>query len=302
MKPACPLDGNINIVLKKRIETKNIAESYALQYKLDVGRFFKGVEFVYIYKCQCGYQFFYPLNVAGDSAFYSHFEQYPWYYMDWKWEHEIALQLLERGEKILEIGCGTGGFLKKIMEKGFRATGLELNQNSLKIGQEKNLDILAESAEEHAKKFEGYYDVICSFQVLEHVAEAGNMIKNSLKLLRSGGKIIISVPNNIQGSPIIENNILNMPPHHMGLWDATSLIGLQKSFDMRLERIFLEPLQKYHFDIFHNFIKDGLIKEYGFFGKIINKASGPVVKQVLKNLSSLILGHSIVAQYKKISG
>lgn len=36
------------------------------------------------------------------------------YYDDWKMENEAVLLYIQSGDKVLDIGCGRGGFIDKI--------------------------------------------------------------------------------------------------------------------------------------------------------------------------------------------
>ena len=53
---------------------------------------------------------------------------------------------------------------------------------------------------------------------------------------------MVRVPNNAGFLMLDEAAPLNLPPHSMGLWDATSLRNLAIAFDMSVDRIEYEPL------------------------------------------------------------
>ena len=48
-----------------------------------------------------------PPTLRGQSTFYEALQRYPWYYVPWKWEHEIAKSYLKDGDQVLEVGCGS---------------------------------------------------------------------------------------------------------------------------------------------------------------------------------------------------
>ena len=64
-------------------------------------------------------------------------------------------------------------------------------------------------------------------------------IETSLKLLRKGGKLILSVPNHDSFMGLDDENFLDMPPHHMGLWNEKSLVAIQKFFPIVVSKIYL---------------------------------------------------------------
>ena len=302
-----PLTGLTNVVPEREIQCSFIIENYRKQLDVDVTRLFRNLESIQIYRClDTGFRFYYPFNINGDSAFYEALQKHSWYYMDWKWEHEAASALIHEGDKVLEIGCARGGFLERMQQKGIKCTGLELNESALKYGRSRGLEILNQSIQAHAKENSEQYDVVCSFQVLEHVASVKEFMQASIDALKPGGKLIASVPNN--DSLIFRCNpdiALNMPPHHMGLWDMNSLISLQKVFGTKLKRIEIEPLQSYH----SGFAQEPLLKDltlkasqkYGPLGRmIVNMVGRRFMAYSVSKLSDYIIGHTILVQYDKV--
>jgi SAM-dependent methyltransferase len=287
MKIVSPISGKYDVVLEQRLESGFIINLYKTELGIGVSRYFKKIPRVEIYRCPAtGYRFYFPFTVSGDGKFYARLQKVPWYYMAWKWEHEVAAKLIAPGSSVLEIGCGPGAFLKKISVRCPRAVGLEQNISAAKKGRQEGVKILLENIEEHAKNHKGKYDVVCLFQVLEHIWEVKKFIDSALICLKKNGKILISVPNN---DCLIFKKFdiyLNMPPHHMGLWDIHSLVSLQKYFPMMLDDLYIEPLQLYH---------------QGFARKLLPKPPFWLKNHdPVKVLGDYIVGHTLLASYTKI--
>ena len=270
---------------------------------MDVSRFFQNTKKVGIYVCQdTGYRFYHPFNVAGDDEFYQEIEHFPWYYMDWKWEHGVVNDRMLKDDSVLEIGCAHGGFLRKLKERGVKVEGLEMNSEAREACVREGLAVYPDSIEEFVKGREDSYDAVCSFQVLEHVPQVQEFLTASLSVLKPGGIMIVSVPNN-ESLVLRDDGILNMPPHHMGLWNMNSLIQLQNHFDMKVDAIYLEPLQPYHVG-YANMIAGPAI-----YKKIQEKLPVPLpfIEEFARRvgyasstaLSEHIIGHSIVVVFKK---
>lgn len=174
MQIVSPLTGAADMTKTDEIPVSIIRQQYITDFNLDITPCFNDIEKVIIYKCnQTGYKFYYSLSIEADSSFYellmSHKESY---YYDWKWENGIANEFLKDGDEILDIGCGDGAFLMGLLKrKKVNAQGLELNPKALEKGKESGLTILKETVQEYASKHPGEYDVVTSFQVLEHIAE-----------------------------------------------------------------------------------------------------------------------------------
>lgn len=237
--------------LEARVTASKIIKSYENQFGCNVGYLFKGIEQVELYRClETGYRFFHPFNIIGDNRFYQHFQKYDWYYMPWKWEHQQASLIVTDGMKVLEVGCGNGDFLKRIQaEKNAICVGLEFNKEAVLKGRINGVDIFNETIENHALLHVEEYDMVCTFQVLEHIPNILSFLTSLVKCLKKGGKLILSVPNNDSFLGYGEN-ILNMPPHHMGLWNKKSLLSLRTILPIVPENLYLEPLQPYHEDYF----------------------------------------------------
>ena len=235
-------------VLLREIPTEELARSYRNQFGIDTSNLFELHKSLAIYECpDTGYRFFYPYDIAGDGKFYEQLQRYDWYYMPWKWEHEQALEYIKPSMKILEVGCAKGSFLKRAMEEyKVDATGLELNKKAAQEAVDLGINVLTESIQEHASYFINEYDVICSFQVLEHIADIHSFIEAQVSALRPGGILIISVPNNAGFLGSDDGNLLNYPPHHMGLWSSNSLEKICDIYGLDFTCHHYEPMQDYH--------------------------------------------------------
>lgn len=299
-----PITGLNNVILEQEIHTSLIIERYKKELGMDVSKFFKSIDKISLYRClDTGYKFYYPFNISGDSDFYQELEKFHWYYMDWKWEHTITLNVIKSQNKVLEIGCAHGTFLNRLKKTGAQVEGLEMNKGALDDCVKKGLKVLPDSIEKFSLNHSNTYDIVCSFQVLEHVSDVRGFIEASLTVLKPGGQLIIAVPNNSNFILKSGNVLLDMPPHHMGQWEMNSLIGLQDYFDMRIHEIHMEPLQDYHVSEAHKVayekLEQKLREKFGIFSKILYPIGKPFARLGVNAIKDLVVGHTILAIYKK---
>jgi SAM-dependent methyltransferase len=224
------------------------------------------------------------------------------YYSTNRWEHTYAASLIAPGQKVLEIGSGDGFFLEQLKKSDIDAIGLELNVAAIAKGEKKGLRMYNEMIEDHAAAHAGEYDVVCCFQVLEHIYNVKSFLDASLKALKRGGKLIIGVPNN---NPYLFKqdkwHTLNLPPHHAGLWNKRAFTELQKFYDVTPQDIIVEPLSnnksfaRTWYLAQRNFYKE----KKSFLGRLISVIPTPIGKMIVKLLSPWIDGFNIVAVFTK---
>lgn len=299
-----PVTRSDNVSLEQEILSSVIIDRYQKELDINVYRFFKSIEKISVYKCNdTGYKFYYPFSLSGDNLFYQKLEKFSWYYMDWKWEHTISENIVCKNDKLLEIGCASGSFLKKLKTKGAIVEGLEMNSAALARGIADGLTIHSQSIEDFSKEKNSTYDIVCSFEVMEHVADIKSFIDSSLSVLKPGGKMIVSIPNNDCLMFKSMNITLNMPPHHMGMWDMNSLIKLQNYFDMKIESIHLEPIQKYHVGFVNKIaekaVKIKLRQKLGPFSFLLKNIANRFAFLGVSSVADNIIGHTILVVFKK---
>ncbi len=292
-----PLTGTTDVVLKSQLSTKHIIDKYRDDFGVDVRSYFAGLKKVDIYQCRSSkLRFYYPFSLAGDGSFYADLARvYKGYYAAWKWEHEKVFGYIEIGQKVLEIGCGRGYFLEKLKEKKADAVGLDLNPDAVEYGKQHALSILDEPIALHAQSHASMYDVVCAFQLFEHVNDVGNFLKDSIACLKKGGILAIGVPNN--DSYIFKEDpyhTLNVPPHHMLLWNPDSLSYVAQLFDLDLVEIAIQPAVPINKSIAYLIWLKKYISNESIAG-LLHLTTRFVVKQ----LPVFTQGPTVVAIYRK---
>jgi SAM-dependent methyltransferase len=301
-----PVTGSENVVLEEMISSSKICHAYLEACSINVEEYFLTLDAVSIYKClDTNYRFFYPFTMSGDGKFYEDLQKRGGYYQI-RHEHEAAKEFIKPGDKVLEVGCGNGFFLKELNQRGASSQGLEFNDAAINTCHESKLTVLKEDINSFSKKHLEEYDVVCSFQVLEHISDVHSFIHSSLQALKSEGRLIIGVPNN---NPFLYKNdkyhALNLPPHHLGLWNRASLTNLEKFFPMKVESMLVEPLHESEYEHYFNLSTQFDSKKLDFQKKIFEILLMKLrPKRLRHNLRKIVAsyaeGRNILAVYTKL--
>ena len=97
-----------------------------------------------------------------------------------------------KNKKILDFGCGAGGFLKRAKSFANKVKGIELDKKVKKYWEG---IIEIDSTLEETINSKDLFDVITLFHVLEHIKDPITLLKNISKSIDRKGEIIIEVPS-----------------------------------------------------------------------------------------------------------
>jgi len=145
-------------------------------------------------------------------------------------------------KNILDIGCGFGSYMDRLISKGIDCTGVETNNNCVTYSRNKGLHVLEMEAQ-NLKFSDESFDTIIMVEVLEHL-ENPDLVMNEIKRV-TNNNLIISVPN-IESIPYLSK--YNVVPWH--ILEATHINFFTK-----------DSLKNYLKKFFNNVY----VEEYGLF-------------------------------------
>ncbi len=294
---------NMPCKIVAKIDSEKIKDIYLSEFNVDVTEYFTA-DITNVFICECPqtlYRFYYPA-IVGKPEFYTFLYNYDWYYVKWKWENEQSLKYINKQDKILDVGCGSGLFLLELKARGFQnLNGLDNGILDEKIFTENNIFFNNNTIEKFSTTNENTFDVITCFQILEHIQDVKIFLETCQKMLKPNGKLIIAVPN---CNPYLYKNdmlnALNMPPHHQGLWNRTSLNNMAHFFSLKTIDIKTQPIGNY-LGFYTDIQKNRLKKQSLILNKLLNNnLLSKVYNKLLYMKRNKIDGHTILAVYEKM--
>jgi len=108
---------------------------------------------------------------------------------------ERARGLLEQlgpqpGERILDLGCGTGQLTSEIASRGAQVLGVDLSAEMVGEARRKFPALRFEVADARALRFSGEFDAVFSNAALHWIPEAEPVVAGVARALRPGGRLV----------------------------------------------------------------------------------------------------------------
>jgi SAM-dependent methyltransferase len=143
------------------------------------------------------------------------------------------LRQVSKDVDILDVGSGTGRFLRSLRSMGFngKLRGVDCFLREALIFPD-GVEVLNCNLDE----VQGQYDVITLIHVLEHIDDQEAMLRSLARIIRPGGACIIAIPVarglEIHGLDWVQLD----PPRHVGIHSPKSLSILADRCGFKVER------------------------------------------------------------------
>ncbi len=167
-------------------------------------------------------------------------------YDNWEFREIITILSPKKGERILDVGCGTGEFcyfLKKKYE--VVPEGIDVNEKALKIASSNYPDISFKNVK--LKDMDkDIYDAVTMIEVVEHLPRTLNTLRSIKRLLKKEGRIVVSTPNRWAFLHKIKSAITGYDylydPLHIQLFNQKNLASLFLKAGFNVDKVYTKPL------------------------------------------------------------
>ena len=138
--------------------------------------------------------------------------------------HALMLGLIGHGQRVLEVGCATGGMTVALGAQGCTVVGIEIDPDAAEQARRhaESVHVVDLDGERLSARLPGErFDVIVFGDVLEHLRNPQATLADALQLLRAGGRVVISVPNMAHADVRLALLEGQVPYADLGLLDRT---------------------------------------------------------------------------------
>ncbi len=142
-----------------------------------------------------------------------------------------ALQL-PPGAAILEIGCSGGPLLQRLRAAGYTdLTGIDVSGPAIELAEARgvpNVSVMDGAALEFPN---ARFDLVIASDVLEHIADEAQALREWTRVLRPGGQLLVYVP--AHAYLWSDHDVVN---HHFRRYSRTSLVAALAGAGLRVQR------------------------------------------------------------------
>jgi len=167
---------------------------------------------------------------------------------------------LEEPIKILDVGCGNGLALdvfQEVSSRSVETTGLDYSEQALRIVAKKGHNVIRTRIEK-ASLPKGYFDIIYSSNVIEHVAEPFDMMRKISDALKPEGVFLCEAPN----YDSLDARIFSPSgywggfhfPRHWTFFTAKTLGKIAELSDLKLESVMYHPVPIFWIWTMHSYL------------------------------------------------
>lgn len=169
-------------------------------------------------------------------------------------------------KNLLDVGCGTGDFLKIVKDNNWSVSGIEPNKGARVIANQKTNNAVFDI--DHLMKFETQsFDVITLWHVLEHLPKLEWHISILESLLKPNGRLIIAVPNfNSYDANYYKSYWAAFDvPRHLWHFSQNSISKLVSEKNMKIEQTLPMVFDAYYVSLLSEKYKNGIMNPFKAF-------------------------------------
>jgi 2-polyprenyl-3-methyl-5-hydroxy-6-metoxy-1,4-benzoquinol methylase len=136
----------------------------------------------------------YPEDKAGSSGYLFRIAHYMLPMVCLSAFRDVRFLRYVPGGSVLDVGCGDGSWLASLKNLGWKVEGTDFDPEAVRVASQRGLNVHVGGLED-----QGYppnsFDAITLSHVIEHVPDPEGTIRECVRLLKPGGRLVLFTPN-----------------------------------------------------------------------------------------------------------
>lgn len=133
-------------------------------------------------------------------------------------------------KKILDLGAGTGQIVSKLYGGVY---GCDISYNALKIAKKRSNHLFIRADGQKSPFKSKCFDIIILADIVEHVPQPKELIREAYRLLKTNGKIVLIIPNGSGISQTYDKHDKNRVFHHLNFFSKNDIEQLTNMFSIQ---------------------------------------------------------------------
>lgn len=168
-----------------------------------------------------------------------------WGFRQLRWFKRKAIRWIEAerpGSRLVDIGTGPGTFLLVAKQRGFSVKGVEPTKLAAEKARSLGVEMFNGMIQDFAASQDEKFDVVTSFEVIEHVPDFMSMLTSIRSILKPSGIFVFSVPNLDDPYCLRQTLPVNIPPLHINFFRRQSMRTALEKTGFALDRFATRPI------------------------------------------------------------
>lgn len=109
---------------------------------------------------------------------------------------DLALSLLSPGERLLDVACGAGLMAEQARGRFAEVHGIDIAETAVRLARERGVTASVVNLNTDPLPYaDGFFDTVTLLSALQYVTDASAVLAECARVLRSGGHLLVAVPN-----------------------------------------------------------------------------------------------------------
>ena len=119
----------------------------------------------------------------------------------WRYGQDRRLAMIDQhaplaGQRVLDVGCGIGAYVRKMAPLSAAAYGVDVDLDKVRQARA-DLPLVCVSAAEHLPFPDGTFGRVLLHEIIEHVNDDRQSLREACRVLSPGGRMVIFAPNRL---------------------------------------------------------------------------------------------------------